>query len=69
MKAIKNKVSAQNTKKNFVMFNNTFFTKRNKTCKIGKNKVRYAAVCNAVEFGKYVKTKYVKTKKAKRVKK
>lgn len=64
LKAIKNKVNARNTKKNFVMFNNTFFPKRNKTCKIGKNKVRYAAVCNAVEFGKYVKTK-----KAKRVKK
>ena len=34
------------------MFNNTFFAKRNKTCKIRKKKVRYAAVCDAVQFAK-----------------
>ena len=35
-----------------IMFNNTFFAKRNKTCKIGKKKIRYAAVCDAVVFAR-----------------
>ena len=57
LKTIKKRVAAQKTRKNFVMFNNTFFPKRNKTCKIGKAKIRYAAVCNAVKFGSSVKVK------------
>jgi len=51
LETIKKKIASRGTQKNFVMFNNTFFPKRNKTCKIGKEKIRYAAVCNAVEFG------------------
>jgi len=32
------------------MFNNTFFDPRNNFCMIDNNKIKYAAVCNAVEF-------------------
>ena len=49
---IKREVVQNKTNKNFIMFNNTFFAKRNKTCKIGTKKIRYAAVCNAVQFAK-----------------
>ena len=49
---IKSKILQNKTKQNFIMFNNTFFAKRNKTCKIGKKKIRYAAVCDAVQFAK-----------------
>jgi len=52
LKTIKNKIKQRHTKKNFVMFNNTFFKKRNKTCKIDNKKIRYAAVCNAIDFSK-----------------
>lgn len=62
LKTIKRKVTSRKTRKNFVMFNNTFFTKRGKTCKIGKEKIKYAAVCNAVEFGKDKGTKRKKTR-------
>jgi len=41
------------------MFNNVFFKERGKTCKVDAKKIRYAALCNGVEFGKLVK----KTKK------
>ena len=34
----------------FVMFNNTFFDPRSGHCTIGNTKVKYAAVCNAVQF-------------------
>jgi uncharacterized protein YecE (DUF72 family) len=51
LRKIKNLIKERKTKKNFVMFNNTFFSKRGKTCKINKKKVRYAAVCNASQFG------------------
>ena len=47
---IQNTTVQNKTKQNFNMFNNTFFAKRNKTCKIGKKKIRYAAVCDAVQF-------------------
>ena len=46
------KEKQRDTKKNFVMFNNTFFKKRNKTCKIDNKKIRYAAVCDAIDFSK-----------------
>ena len=49
---MKREVVQNKTNKNFIMFNNTFFAKRNKTCKIGTKKIRYAAVCNAVQFAK-----------------
>ncbi len=53
---IRRLVKKQKTRKNFVMFNNTFFPKRNKTCKIKNKKIRYAAVCDAVKFGTKIKT-------------
>ena len=49
---IKSKILRNKTKQNFIMFNNTFFAKRNKTCKINKRKIRYAAVCDAVVFAR-----------------
>jgi uncharacterized protein YecE (DUF72 family) len=68
LREIKQQIMQHNTKNNFVMFNNVFFTKRNRTCRIQtkKNKtrkandrkanklkrIRYAAVCDAVLFGK-----------------
>lgn len=47
---IKNKILKNNTNKNFVMFNNVFFNNRNKTCKINNQKIKYAAICDAVHF-------------------
>lgn len=38
------------TEESFIMFNNTFFDPRSKYCIIDDSKVKYAAVCNAVEF-------------------
>ena len=52
LREIKERVLKNNTEKNFVMFNNVFFTKRNRTCKIKTKKIRYAAVCDAVQFGR-----------------
>ena len=49
---IKKKIMHNNTSKNFVMFNNTFFVKRNKTCRIDTKRIKYAAVCDAVQFAK-----------------
>ena len=34
----------------YIMFNNTFFDSRNETCTIEGQKIKYAAICNAVEF-------------------
>lgn len=55
LKKIKNLIKSRKTKKNFTMFNNTFFAKRGKTCKINRKKVKYAAVCDASNFGSLVK--------------
>ena len=52
LRQIKRAITKQKTKKNFIMFNNVFFTKRNRTCKINRKKIRYAAVCDAVNFAK-----------------
>ena len=60
---MKREVVQNKTNKNFIMFNNTFFAKRNKTCKIGTKKIRYAAVCNAVQFAKKNKKKQEKIRK------
>ena len=38
------------TNQKFVMFNNTFFDPRSGHCTIDDTKVKYAAVCNAVQF-------------------
>ena len=52
LREIKRRILKNNTEKNFVMFNNVFFTKRNRTCKVKTKKIRYAAVCDAVLFGR-----------------
>ena len=49
---IKRDVLAKGTRLNYVIFNNVFFSSRNKTCKYNKRKIRYAALCNASQFGK-----------------
>ena len=50
LREIKTAVKKQKGSKIFVMFNNTFFDPRSKYCKIDNTKVKYAAVCNAVQF-------------------
>ena len=59
LEAIREDMAARGTERNFIMFNNVFFKERGKTCKVDAKKIRYAALCNGVEFGKLVK----KTKK------
>lgn len=49
---IKRSVLSKKTSINYVIFNNVFFDSRKKTCKYNKRKIRYAALCNASEFGK-----------------
>ena len=48
--AIRRGVKSRGTSKNFVMFNNTFFDSRSRSCTVKNKKIRYAAVCDAVEF-------------------
>ena len=50
-------VNRRKTKKNFIMFNNVFFTKRSRTCKVKKKKIRYAAVCDAVNMARMTRKK------------
>jgi uncharacterized protein YecE (DUF72 family) len=38
LSVIKKQILKNKTNKNFIMFNNTFFAKRNKTCKVRKRK-------------------------------
>jgi len=73
LRQLKQKVERNKTTKNFIMFNNTFFSKRHRTCKARRIvrakaaatkraatkrattkrvKIRYAAVCDAVEFAR-----------------
>jgi hypothetical protein len=54
---IKSMVNRRKTKKNFIMFNNVFFTKRSRTCKVKKKKIRYAAVCDAVNMARMTRKK------------
>ena len=54
---IKSMIKRRKTQKNFIMFNNVFFTKRNRTCKVKKKKIKYAAVCDAVKFAKMTRKK------------
>ena len=54
---IKNIVQRRKTQKNFIMFNNVFFTKRRRTCKIKRKKIKYAAVCDAVKFARMTRKK------------
>ncbi len=55
MKTIRASLKKQKGRKTFVMFNNTFFDPRSKYCTIDGKKVKYAAVCNAVEFSNIIK--------------
>ena len=50
LRKIKNSLNRQKGDESFVMFNNTFFDSRNKHCMVDGLKIKYAAVCNAVEF-------------------
>lgn len=54
LKEIKKQIDEQGGNKSFIMFNNTFFDPRSKYCMIGDNKIKYAAVCNAVEFSSLI---------------
>ena len=48
---IKKMILEKNTQWNYIIFNNVFFDNRKKTCKYRKRTIRYAALCNAAEFG------------------
>ena len=52
LKEIKKEIYKQKGTESFIIFNNTFFDPRNKFCMIDNNKIKYAAVCNSVEFTK-----------------
>ena len=52
MKKMYNDIKKLNCKNNFVFFNNVFFNKRNNFCTKNNYKIKYAAVCNAIEFKK-----------------
>ena len=52
LSTLKHTMERNKTTKNFIMFNNTFFVKRNRTCKAGKKKIPYAAVCDAIVFSR-----------------
>ena len=52
LRNLKKNIRNKKAKENYIMFNNTFFNKYGKSCKINDIKVIYAAVCNAVEFTK-----------------
>jgi len=52
LKNIEKKILSERTPKNYIIFNNVFFKSRNKTCKYNRRRIRYAALCNASEFGR-----------------
>ena len=54
LKDIKKKMDKQGGDKSFVMFNNAFFDPRSNFCTVNKYKIRYAAVCNAVEYSSLI---------------
>ena len=56
LRDIRTAIKKQKGRKIFVMFNNTFFDPRSKFCIINGKKVKYAAVCNAVEFTNLITT-------------
>ena len=55
LQQIREALSKQRATKAFVMFNNTFFDPRGQHCDVGGMEVKYAAVCNAVEFTELLK--------------
>ena len=50
LRKIKNSLNRQKGDESFVMFNNTFFDSRSKYCMSDGIKIKYAAVCNSIEF-------------------
>ena len=50
-----NKIKDIKCKENYVFFNNVFFTDRSEYCVYNKTKIKYSAVCNAVEFSNMTK--------------
>jgi uncharacterized protein YecE (DUF72 family) len=50
LKKIREALAAQAVRTSYVMFNNTFFDPRSGHCMVDGEPIRYAAVCNAVEF-------------------
>ena len=50
LRKIKSSLNRQKGVESFVMFNNTFFDSRSKYCVADGVKIKYAAVCNAMEF-------------------
>ncbi len=61
--AIQDSLSSQSVMRSYVMFNNTFFDPRSKSCQINGSSVKYAAVCNAVEFAGSISKKTRRNKK------
>ena len=47
---IRKALRAQKSSETYVMFNNTFFDPRSRICNKGGHKIKYAALCNAIEF-------------------
>jgi len=50
LRELKISLAKLHARDNFVIFNNTFFTSRNKACNFYGHRITYAAVCNAIEF-------------------
>jgi uncharacterized protein YecE (DUF72 family) len=54
---IRNTLGKQSVQKSFVMFNNSFFDNRSKTCKMNGIVLKSAAVCNAIKFSETISVK------------
>ena len=52
---LKKDLTSSGKKTSYVYFNNTFFKKYGKTCKIKSKKIRYAAYCDAAKFTRKIK--------------
>jgi uncharacterized protein YecE (DUF72 family) len=50
LESLQDALRKQRTRETYVMFNNTFFDPRSRSCTINGMRIKYAAVCNAVEF-------------------
>lgn len=50
LEELRDSLRKQRTRETYVMFNNTFFDPRSRSCTVNGEKIKYAAVCNAVEF-------------------
>lgn len=49
---LKKEILLRDCKQNFVAFNNTFFTNRTQSCVENGMEIKFAAVCNAIQFAK-----------------